>query len=287
MDARAFDVPKYLAMLPLFDALSPDELCEVAAGSTLRRLARGEVVFRAGDPCNEFFVIVTGQVKLFMLAPSGQEKVVEVMGAGQSFGEAIMFTDRPYFLNSQALADSLLLSVSKQAVIAEIVRDHRFALRMLGGMSRKMHGLVRDVETYALHSGRQRVIRYLLRDQALDDAETAASHTVSLPASKATISSRLSLTPEYFSRVLHELEAQGLIEIDGREIRIVDARRLAEHEVQPQGSAFNTSLAAGAGLDAERPGAHRISTVPATDAIETRDANGVGSGAAKGEKAGR
>lgn len=287
MDARAFDVPKYLAMLPLFDALSPDELREVAAGSTLRRLTRGEIVFRAGDPCNEFFVIVTGQVKLFMLAPSGQEKVVEVMGTGQSFGEAIMFTDRPYFLNSQALADSLLLSVSKQAVIAEIVRDHRFALRMLGGMSRKMHGLVRDVETYALHSGRQRVIRYLLRDRAPDAADTAASHTVSLPASKVTISSRLSLTPEYFSRVLHELEAQGLIEIHGRDIRILDARRLAEHEVQPQGSAFNANIAAGACLDAEKPGTHRISIAPVANASETRDSNGVGSSAVKGEKTSR
>jgi CRP-like cAMP-binding protein len=187
-----------------------------------------------------------------------------------------MFTDRPYFLNSQALADSLLLSVSKQAVIAEIVRDHRFALRMLGGMSRKMHGLVRDVETYALYSGRQRVIRYLLRDQVLDDRDAAALRTVSLPASKATISSRLSLTPEYFSRVLHELETQGLIEIDGRNIRILDARRLADYEVQAQGSAFNAGLAAGAGVDAERPLAQRISIAPAPHAIRTRDSNGVG-----------
>ncbi|MEO8305423.1 MAG: Crp/Fnr family transcriptional regulator [Betaproteobacteria bacterium] len=229
MEARAFDVPKYLSILPLFNALSSEELRDVAAGSTLRRLTRGEIVFRAGDPCNEFFVIVTGQVKLFMLAPSGQEKVVELMGAGQSFGEAIMFTDRPFFLNSQAITDALLLSVSKQAVIAEIVRDHRFALRMLAGLSRRMHGLVRDVEAHALHSGRQRVIRYLLRDQVLGCSEAC---TVSLPASKATVSSRLSLTPEYFSRVLHELEAQGLIEIDGRNIRIPDARRLSDYEVQ-------------------------------------------------------
>ena len=276
MEGRAFDVPKYLALLPLFNALSPDELRDVAAGSTLRRLTRAEIVFRAGDPCNEFFVIVTGQVKLFMLAPSGQEKVVEVMGAGQSFGEAIMFTDRPYFLNSQALTDSLLLSVSKQAVIAEIVRDHRFALRMLGGMSRKMHGLVRDVETYALHSGRQRVIRYLLRDQVLDNRGAAELRTVSLPASKATISSRLSLTPEYFSRVLHELEAQGLIEIDGRDIRILDAKRLADHEVQAQGSAFNAGLAEGPSPNAEKPLAHKISIVPTPNAIKARDSNGVG-----------
>jgi CRP/FNR family transcriptional regulator, dissimilatory nitrate respiration regulator len=278
MEARAFDVPKYLSMLPLFNALSPDELRDVAAGSTLRRLTRGEVAFRAGDACNEFFVIVTGQVKLFMLAPSGQEKVVELMGAGQSFGEAIMFTDQPYFLNSQALTDSLLLSVSKQAVIAEIVRDHRFALRMLGGMSRKMHGLVRDVETYALHSGRQRVIRYLLGDQASGNRGAAELRTVSLPASKATISSRLSLTPEYFSRVLHELEAQGLIAIDGRDIRILDARRLAIHEVPAQGSAFN------AGLDAEKSVAQRIPIVPARTATQARDANAAASCAAEGNK---
>ncbi len=276
MEARAFDVPKYLAVLPLFNALSPDDLRAVAAGSVLRRLTRGEIVFRAGDPCNEFFVIVTGQVKLFMLAPSGQEKVVEVMGAGQSFGEAIMFTDRPYFLNSQALADSLLLSVSKQTVIAEIVRDHRFALRMLGGMSRKMHGLVRDVEAYALHSGRQRVIRYLLRDQALDTSGAAELRSVSLPASKATISSRLSLTPEYFSRVLHELEAQGLIEIDGRDIRILDVRRLTEHEGQAQGNAFNAGVAAGASLDAKKPFAQTISIVPAPMSNKIRDSNGEG-----------
>ncbi len=234
MEARTFDVPKHLSMLPLFSDLSPDELRDVAAGSTLLRPMRGDIVFRAGDPCGEFFVIVTGQVKLFVLAPNGQEKVVELMDAGQSFGEAIMFTDRPYFLNSQALTDSLLLSVSKQAVIAEIVRDHRFALRMLGGMSRRMHGLVRDVETQALHSGRQRVIRYLLRDQVLQDRGAVELRTVSLPASKATVSSRLSLSPEYFSRVLHEFEAQGLIEINGRDIRILDVRRLSDHgdEVQ-------------------------------------------------------
>jgi CRP-like cAMP-binding protein len=222
MEAREFDVPRYLSVLPLFNDLKPDELHQVAAGSTLRRFTRGDMVFRVGDACNEFHVVVTGQVKLFVLSPTGQEKVVELIGAGQSLAEAIMFADRPYFLSAQA----------KQAVINEIARDHRFALRMLAGLSRRMHGLVHDVEAYALHSGLQRVIGYLLRDQVLDDCDAAEVRTVSLPASKATIASRLSLTPEYFSRVLHELEAQGLIAIDRREIRILDARRLSNSQPQ-------------------------------------------------------
>ncbi len=57
-------------------------------------------------------------------------------------------------------------------------------------------------------------------------------YTVSLPVSKATIASRLSLTPEYFSKVLHELEAEKLIEIDKRDIRIIDVKRLAGYGVQ-------------------------------------------------------
>ncbi|HEX7440470.1 MAG TPA: Crp/Fnr family transcriptional regulator [Caldimonas sp.] len=232
MEARPFDVPRYLSVLPLFNDLSPSELTQVAQGCVLRRLVRGDMVFRTGDPCEEFHVVVTGQVKLFVLSAQGQEKVVELISAGQSFGEAIMFTGRPYILGAQALVDTLLLTVSKKAVLDEIARDHRFALRMLAGVSRRMHGLIHDVEAYALHSGLQRVIGYLLRDQAVDECEAGEVRTVSLPVSKATIASRLSLTPEYFSRVLHDLESRGLIEIDRRDIRIVDAQGLARFQLQ-------------------------------------------------------
>jgi CRP-like cAMP-binding protein len=98
---------------------------------------------------------------------------------------------------------------------------------MLAGISRRLHGLVHDVQGYALHSGLQRVIGYLLRDHSESEDK---SITVSLPVSKGVVASRLSLTPEYFSRVLHELEASGLIEIDKREIRILDTRRLAQYQ---------------------------------------------------------
>ena len=171
-----------------------------------------------------------GQIKLFAISPASQEKVIALIGRGNSFAEAIMFTGRPYIINAQALTDTLLLTVSKETVLAEIGHDPRFALRMLADISRRLHGLVRDVESYALHSGWQRVIGYLLRDQ---DGAAPAAVTVSLPVSKATVASRLSLTPEYFSRVLHELEAAGLIEIDKRDIRILDSKRLAAY--QPAG----------------------------------------------------
>ena len=250
MEPRSFDLPRYLSVLPLFQEMTPLELERLAEGCRLRRMARGDTIFRVGEPCEEFHVTVMGQVKLFALSPAGQEKVIELVGPGNSFAEALMFTDKPYIINAQALTDTLVLSVSKASVVREIENDSRFAMRMLAGISRRLHGLVHDVQAYALHSGMQRVIGYLLRDLP-DDPEQAAefAHTssgcaatcrpgasrelrVSLPVSKATIASRLSLTPEYFSRVLHELEAEGLIEMDKRDILIPDAARLARYQLQ-------------------------------------------------------
>ncbi len=86
-----------------------------------------------------------------------------------------------------------------------------------------------DVQAYALQNGVQRVIGYLLRDQGVEDCVSGEIVTVSLPVSKATVASRLSLTPEYFSRVLRELEEAGLIEVDKRDIRILDPQRLASY----------------------------------------------------------
>ncbi len=232
MNVEDFNIPRFLAVLPLFSDLSPDELTGVARGCQMRRMVRGDTVFRLGEPCEEFHVVVSGQVKLFATSSTGQEKVIELVGPGHSFAEALMFTGQPYILSAQALASTLLLSVSKQSMLVEIERDPRFSLRMLAGISRRLHGLVQDIESGALHSGIQRVIGYLLRELHAEEAGSGEILTVSLPVSKATIASRLSLTPEYFSKVLHELETERLIEIDKRNIHIIDAPRLARYGAQ-------------------------------------------------------
>jgi CRP-like cAMP-binding protein len=222
-EIQPFNIRSYLSVLPLFADLSDDERERLVRNCELKRLVRGDMIFRVGDPCDAFHVVVVGQVKLYVANTEGQEKIIELIGAGNSFAEAFMFLDKPCFVNAQALADTLLVSISKAAIYQEIEREPRLAMRMLAGISRRLHGLVQDVESYALHSGMQRLIGYLLREQ--ED-----SQTVSLPVSKSAVASRLSLTPEYFSRVLHELEAQGLITIDKRNIHILDVQRLARYE---------------------------------------------------------
>jgi len=234
MNTETFDLQRLLSALPLFSDLSQLERERIAQGCRLVRLARGEMFFRVGEACEAFHVVVSGQVKLYVSSPAGQEKVIEIIGPGRSFAEALVFLGQPHIVNAQSLTDTLLVSVAKAAVLAEVERDPRFSLHMLAGISRRLHSLIHDVEGYALQSGMQRLIGYLLRDVEAavghGSGSVSVSVSVHLPASKATIASRLSLTPEYFSRVLHELETQGLIQIDKREIRILDVHRLANFD---------------------------------------------------------
>jgi len=230
--ANFFDMPRFLATSPLFSGLSPDELVRIAKSCQIKSYAKGEMIFSLGEACDAFHIVVSGQVKLFVVSPAGQEKVIEIISPGQSFAEALVFLNKPYILSAQALVDTILVNVSKRGVVGEIEQDPHFALHMLAGVSRRLHGLIQDVEAYALRNGMQRLIGYLLRDVEMDTAGGQKAVTVSLPASKATIASRLSLTPEYFSRVLHELEAQQLITIDRREIRILDVEKLLGYGAQ-------------------------------------------------------
>jgi CRP-like cAMP-binding protein len=218
----------FLATLPLFKELAPAEIDRIAAGTTELHVPRGEIVVNRGDPCVGFHVVIYGQVKLAFLSPQGGEKVVEIIPAGYSFGVALMFMGKPYIVMAQTLADSMLLHVSRKVVFDEIERSADFARRMLAGLSRRLHSLISDVESYSMQSGTERVIGYLLRqDEEL--AAANAPYVMRLTTSKAVVASRLNVTPEHFSRILHDLAEQKLIEVEGREIRIVDPARLREY----------------------------------------------------------
>lgn len=227
MPATKIKTQSFLANLPLFRELDPSEIDRLAAGTVERHVERGTVVANKGDPVDGLHVVVYGQVKLSLSTPQGDEKVVEVIGPGFSFGEALMFLGKPYIVTVTTLADSLLLFVRKDTVIEGIERDPTFARRMLAGLSRKLHNLMSDLEAVTLKSGRERVIGYLVRQEgAVPDGD--APYTVALPVSKAIVASRLNLTPEHFSRILHELVTGGLIEVEGRAVRILDPRKLRE-----------------------------------------------------------
>ena len=213
----------FLANLAIFSEMSAGELDRIAAATVPQHFDKGQSIVQAGDPCNGLHIVVYGQVKLAFTSPQGVEKVVEIIRPGQSFGEALMFLDSPYIVFAQALADSMLLHVAKHAVFHELGPDG-FARRMIAGLARRLHGLVRDVEAYTLRSGQERVIGYLLAE--LPEGTASGPAEVHLTPGKSVLASRLNMTPEHFSRILHDLAAAGLIEVNGRAIRVPDIARL-------------------------------------------------------------
>ena len=94
MRAPSIKTQTFLSNLPMFQELDLKEIDRIAAGTSELRVEKGEVLFRRGDACKGFHAIVYGQVKLAFTSPQGSEKVVDVVGPGQSFGEALMFTLR-------------------------------------------------------------------------------------------------------------------------------------------------------------------------------------------------
>ncbi len=225
----SFGTLDFLRNLPLFRELDLGQLEAIGAATTEQRVVAGAALFRRGDPCDGMHVIVLGRVKLALLAPAGAEKVIEILGPGQSFGEAVMFIDRPYNLYAEALADSLLLHIRKQAILQAVERNSDFARRMLNELSQRQCRLVADIEAYTLQSATERVTGYLLAALA-DHANPGQPADVLLAASKSVLASRLNITREHFSRILHELSQAGLIRVSGRNIHILDPAGLRERK---------------------------------------------------------
>lgn len=230
-DHQPINIETLLSHIALFNGLAADEIARIAKGTREVNCDKGEMLFHRGDACSGFYVVVYGQIKLSFTSAHGVEKIVEVVQQGQSFGEAIMFLDKPYVVAAQALTPCLLLHVAKSVIFDELAHDHSFVRKMLGGLAMRTHQLMLDVEGYSLHSGKQRIIGYLMHE--LQEGGHGNENVVlELPLTKGVIASRLNLTQEHFSRILHELTDLGLIQVDGKRIRIPDVDRLNRHQLR-------------------------------------------------------
>ncbi|MBX3652279.1 MAG: Crp/Fnr family transcriptional regulator [Burkholderiales bacterium] len=220
------DAAGLLGHTALFGGLDPGTLARIAAGTSMVRVARGSVLFRAGDPCTGFHLVIDGRIKLSLHSAQGAERVVELPGPTQTFGEAAMFLRIPYRVSAEAIADSRLLHVDASTVFTELEQDSRLAHRIIASLSMRLHRLVGEIESQSLRSGTERVVGYLL---SLVDTAATEKTLVRLPALKNVIASRLNLTHEHFSRILHALAATGVIVPDGADIRIPDIEALRRY----------------------------------------------------------
>jgi CRP-like cAMP-binding protein len=214
----------FLSGLPLFQGIDEGVVRRLAHHATAADVNKGTVFVQRGDPCLGIYVVVYGHVKLSLQTPRGDEKVVELLGRGDSFGEAPMFLGQPYRFTAECLSDSKLLHLPRADVLAELERDAGFTRRIIASLSRRLSTLLNDLEGCTLRSGTQRVIGYLLSQ--LPERANGQPAAIRFPAQKGVIASHLNLTHEHFSRILHELVSAGMIEVRGPVVRILDPEAL-------------------------------------------------------------
>lgn len=213
-----------LAHVPLFAHIARPVVERIAAAARPLLVERGECLFARGTACRGFHLLLAGRVKLCMSSDRGDEKIIEILGPGQSFGEAVMFLGSDYIVSAVALSPARLLMVPREAIDRELDRDPALMRAFLASLSLRLHRLLADIEDYSLATGRQRVIGFLLQHAAQSGAP--AGDQVRLPFSKALLASRLNVTQEHFSRILHQLVDEGLITVHGNTIQLHDAARL-------------------------------------------------------------
>ena len=223
MISAALRVERLLRELPFFEGLDPTALGRLAAGAIQVDTPSRTVLFERDDACRGLFAVVSGQVKLALQGAQGGERVVELVGPGGVFGEIAVLNGR-HLLTAETLADTRLLQLARATVAAELQCTPEFTRAIVAILSRRFQHLLGALEDCTLRSGVERVTGYLLN--RLPPHPVNGHAVVTLPAKKGVIASQLNLTHEHFSRLLHDIEAAGLIQVNGRDILIPDVGRL-------------------------------------------------------------
>ncbi|KAA3629095.1 MAG: Crp/Fnr family transcriptional regulator [Proteobacteria bacterium] len=207
----------------LFRSLSQDQLDRVATRAVRVRVTEGETLFEQQDPADRFYLLVTGQIKLFRLSPDGDEKVIEVITPGATFAEALMFLERPNFpVGAQALRSSEVISIDARDFVSMLRESVDTCLLLAADLSQRLHGLLREINDLSLNTGTCRVAAYFIQN-AVDGSDEFA-----LPLAKQVLASRLSIKPETLSRIFRSLTNAGLVSIRGNRVTILDRRHLED-----------------------------------------------------------
>lgn len=210
---------------PLLSALSAEQLDRLVRGSERLELAANETLFNMGDPANRFFMVESGQVKIFRVSPNGQEKVIELMQPGQAFAEAAMFMKgQGYPANCATLTDSWIIALNARIFLDILAESPETGLRLMGSMSLKLRARLADIESLAFQNATLRVIGFLL---SLVPNEGEPDE-ITLPFSKKMIAARLSVQPETLSRVFAKLTKQQLLTVEGDVLKLTRLERLRQ-----------------------------------------------------------
>lgn len=206
----------------LAETLSAPDLARIAGAASFRSMERGEVIIDYGSQVQHIYCVLDGMVKLLVKTERRKERVFELVGAGQTFGEGLILIDRPSAGRIVAIQDGRLLMVPGRLLFELLGSSPGLALRWLRLTGQRVGRLLAELQADAGRSAAQRVVGWLLAQVGGQTGETR----IQLDISKATLAALLNTTPETFSRVLKHLKEQGVLRVERRQLIVTDPVRL-------------------------------------------------------------
>ncbi len=203
-----------------------EELAALASGARRRRYARGEALFREGDPGFGLYVIEQGRVKVALTSPEGRERILALRGPGDVLGELAVLDGGACSEDAVALEACTAVFLRREAVADFLERHPESALRLLQLLARRLHSTELQLRDAASQNVRRRLARALLQLGA-EQGVRNDDNTVRCPSlTQSDLAHLIGVTRESVNKWLRRFERAGLIRRSRGRVVLLDPEGL-------------------------------------------------------------
>ena len=197
-----------LQSLPIFASMPLARMEALGRLASLKQVPRSGVVMREGEHTSAIYFILNGTLKVIVSDTDGREVILTILGRGEMFGEMGVIDDSPRSATVVATQPCDLVVVSKADFQQVLSENFDISLNIMRGLTKRLRLADRKIETLALHDVYGRVARLLL-DLSEQSGDQRLIHR---RITKQDIAKMIGASREMVSRVMKDLQQQGLIE---------------------------------------------------------------------------
>ena len=216
------DLKTFLSQTQLWQGLPAECIDAIAEMAIPQSYDKGRVIFSEGEAGRGFFIVRSGRVKVFKLSPDGKEQILHVFGVGEHFAEVAALDGQCFPASAAALESTTVLFFSRETLVDLLKQHSTLAINVLASFARRLRQFTQLIEALSLKETPSRLATYLL---ALSERANHAD-TVTLDLTKGQLAAMIGTIPETLSRVFLKLSQEGLIELNGARITVLDRQRL-------------------------------------------------------------
>ena len=220
------DTLKQIQDISIFQGLSNKVLEALSRRILIGTYQPGEVIVAETDLVKQFFVVVSGQVKLSKSSIEGKEQTLYLLGPGEPFGLCTAFATHDFPAEALALKKSDILTIPGPAVEDIVMKEPALLLNILRVLSRRLKESMSLIESLALKEIPQRLASFIILTQLRENKDKGGR--IELSITHRELSKILGSTPEALSRALRKMQNDGVLEVQGRVITILNHKALEE-----------------------------------------------------------